>query len=157
MKKKIGYILTSLLILFFVGCNKDDSIVAGSNTLTETQKLVCTSKAKNCYYKEVEESEIGEAINVCDDPYGTIEITFVYNNSDAWENANLVTTYDKNNSTDEIYEKERQKCLIDSNFCEVKFESEQIIVTKDLYSNEFQNGTFEEMAKYMKDLGYICQ
>ena len=140
--KKLVLILFILLFLCSCGESKEE------------KELVCKGSAKSCVYKAVEGSTIGEEEYLCNDSYGEIEVVFKYTNDDKWDSAVYTTTYYENTSTDAQYNQLLEEC--NSN-CVVSMSSGRIVYEETFRSDEYQNGTIDEVKKYMNNMGFICE
>lgn len=129
-----------LCLLFLVGCGKEE------------KTLVCIGKAKECTYVAVMGSTIGEEELVCDKEYGDIEATFIYSNDDKWDSSVFVTKYYENLSSNFD-----MSSIGDCQRCVVKEENNKIILEENFIPGEYQNGSIDEMKKYMSSLGYSCK
>ena len=135
-------IVVLFVILFLTGCNSKETF------------LVCKGKVKKCTYEPVAASTIGEEMYVCEGDFGIVEATFNYDDNNKWKESTFVTKYYEDQSTDEIYEELMATC---NGKCEIEYSDDQIIVTEKYSSNEYQNGSLEEMKKYMSNLDFECE
>lgn len=142
MKKILLFSL--VLLLFITGC--------GTNKKT----LVCTSVAKECSYEAVSESEIGEEIQVCDDAYGDITITFNYKSDESWDSGEEVTLVYKDKSTDEFFDKMSNECSL-SQDCDIDRINGQIKIVQKINSKYYEMKDYDSMKKMMIDMGYECK
>lgn len=151
MKNKLFIILMVIVTVILTGCNDKEQ-------KQTSKKLVCTSLAKECDYVAVAGSEIGEEEYVCGKTYGTYEKIFNYDNENdkTWNDATFITKYDKEISTEEKYNELALNCL-ETNKCSITFEDGIITISQRIDKNDFQNGTYEEMLKYMNSMDYDCK
>ena len=139
--------LLIFLVILLSGCGE-------STTSKKAQKLVCKGVAKNCTYVAVAASTIGEEEIVCDDAYGETKVVFNYLEDDKWDTVEFITTYYEDKSTDSEYEKLLLEC---QDRCGVEKLNNKIVYTENLRSDEYQNGSVEEVKEYMNNLGYTCE